>query len=436
MFLDKNAAYLQIFKTIPDFGTKPKEFYRRFGTDYVKAGVFGDRFKRPAEYKSWIKELKASLPEDHVQAMIKVYNAFRERIAISDLLPPEKKAAITKDFEGDENPDRVLAMVFKRGYGPPQELGMLFYHVARDCDLPFQLLFTNSIYGQHFQPGALNPYVLNFSYPLFGLELGPHKWMVFAPQWQENSAGYFPSAYQGVPALAINPYDKWKFQFTTTPRFNEDAHRRVRQYDMSVDENGATRFSLTEQAVGQYNANMRSRYYVLPQEERDEMLLETWQNRLGDWNIETAKVENAENFNDTINLKVTGTMDYDPDGDNWMAIDPFPGSLLPLRNPTIWPKNRTQPIILPRCLKQIDFARIALPDHWKVKGSPTWKRSNEVGEVSMVAIQEGNQLTVRRDIVVKRDILTADKERDLKFFIAWMDESNSQTIALNMGGKP
>ena len=72
----------------------------------------------------------------------------------------------------------------------------------------------------------------------------------------------------------------------------------------------------------------------------------------------------------------TGSTTYDLDDRGWMAIDPFPGSRVPLGNPTVWPNYRSQPNILPRCFTKIDLAVIALPEGWQVKGSPSWKRVN------------------------------------------------------------
>ena len=436
LHLDRNTAYVQAFKTIPDLGSETDRFFKQFSKDILGGALFGDHFKRPAEYKTWIAELKQKLPDNPIDAMTMVYHEFRDRISSRDLLPPHKKTAIIQDFQDGEDTGKMLTKIFQRGYGPTRELGLLFYHVARDCKLPFQLLFTSSIYGQHFLPESLNPFAINLNFPLFGIEVGENRWMIYTPQWQEYSPGHFPSRFQGVPSLAVNPGNRWSYKFTNTPRFDENAHRRVRRYQTAIDNRGKARFSFLEESNGQFNATLRNRYYVLPQDERNAHLRESWQNRLSDWHIESAAVENAESLRKTVHLTVTGTTNYDLGHLDWIAIDPFPGSGAPLENPAVWPKNRSQPIILPHRLTQIDLAVITLPQGWQLEGSPSWGRANGVGEVSMQAIQEGNQLTVRRDIIVKHDVLMADLEKALKFFMAWIVESNNQTIALRTTNKP
>ena len=95
-----------------------------------------------------------------------------------------------------------------------------------------------------------------------------------------------------------------------------------------------------------------------------------------------------------------------------------------------------QSIILPHACEQIDLSKITVPEGWKLRGNSNWQKENIVGKVAYLAVQDGNRITVRRDIVIARDILLADKEPELKYFIAWMEEAYYQSIGITRGGKP
>ncbi len=148
------------------------------------------------------------------------------------------------------------------------------------------------------------------------------------------------------------------------------------------------------------------------------------------WQVTSALLENAAD----LTLPVVKTIEADGEleqmGDRF-SLNPFPGSTMPLASPENWPPNRSVPITLPTTVNQIDLTKINLPDGWKLLGQPSWKRENEVGEISFRVVQEGNKVTVRRDVLIKKDSLPADKEREVRFLLAWMEEVAHQTLAFS-----
>ena len=429
--LDRNAAYALLFKSF-DYGNEVDEFYENFAKRYIKPDYTG-RFKRSKDYKKWIGDLKKSLPEDHLKAMVKVYNAFRDRIAITDLLPAAKRAQITKELSKQKSADQRMSEVFKLGYGNPADLGFLFYRVAMDCEIPFKLMYASSINGPPFQPMSFNPFMLLLYYPFFGIELSPNQWVVFTPQWQENAAGFLPTHYQGGTALVVDPYDKFKHSFTRTPRYGAKSHQRIREYTTKISADGTIDMAVEMFGNGTYDAREKNRYYPLPADEQEETLRRYWQDRLTSWEILKATVS-IPNLKARVKTRVEARLKQDLEETDWLAIDPFPGGGVPLANPSVWPPNRHQPIMLPHCSTQIGVNKITVPDGWKLKGNPSWTKANSFGSVKLTASQAANVIEIRKEIVIAKDVFPPEKEKELKFFIAWVHELADQNIGIDMGG--
>jgi len=428
--LDRNAAYAWLFKSV-DYGSTVDQFYKSFATRYIKPD-FSGRFSRSKEYKQWIANLKKSLPEDHFKAMVMIYDAFRDKIAITDLLPPEKRAQITKELTASKSPDQRMSQVFRLGYGEPADLGFLYFRVAKDCNIPFKLMFASSVSGPPFQPTTFNPFMLYLWVPLFGLELSPEQWVVFAPQWQENAAGFLPVDLQGANALVVDPYDKFKHSFSRLPRYGARAHTRVREYTTNISPDGTIDIAVEVFANGTYDARTKNRYYSLSEDEREETLRRTWQNRLPSWEIKSAMVI-LQDLKDRAKVRVEAQSKIDLEKTRWLAFSPFPGGTVPLANPSVWPPNRGQPVVLPHCSTQVEVNKITVPDGWKLKGDPSWTKVNAFGTVKLIASQEGNVIMLRKEIIIAKDLFPSEAEKDLKFFIAWVHELSDQNIGIDMG---
>lgn len=431
--LDDNSGFVLIYKTFPDFGKEPGRFWKKLGKEYLGNIWFADKFGKGSDYKRWIRQLKQSLPEDPAQSALHIYHAFRQRVASTDMMPPEVKARYAVKGPVDSENNHYLEQVFDYGYGEPWQLGFLFYKVARDCELPVQVLFTSSIYDAPFRMDALDPFSLELYFPLFGIPTINGQRLLLAPAFPEYDAGYVPYYLQGGQAIAYSPGEKWSHSPTRIPRLGPNSHQLIRRYQINVTADGEMNFSVVQKGSGVFNARQRELFYPLPEEERVTRLKKSWQNRLGSWKVTNAMLRNVDNLAEPVETVVQGEDTLEIEDEQWVALSPFPGDSLPLSRPRIWPANRRQPIILPHTANQIDLSKITLPKGWKLRGNGDWQKQNSVGKVSYRAIQKGNVLTVRRDIVIAQDLMPAEKERELKYFIAWMDEAFYQTIAITHG---
>ncbi len=432
--MDANAFRFSTFRTFGEFRRQPNQFWADYCKLYLKKLLFEQPMHRTAKYKKWVKALKAKLPGDPLNDLMFVYNEFRKRIHSADLLSPALRRSLAEGAEAFRDERVIPQKAFELNFCPTAYMGLLFYAVAKDAGLEFLLVLPRSIYDPPFAPNAMQPFALSYYTPLFAVTAPNGSLVTVCPSFPEYDAAYGPPAWQGSSAMIVDPFDKWSHRFAQLPRFGPDLHTLVRQCRMSLDGSGELRFETVQKGSGAFNAEARATYYPLTAAEQRETLRRTWSRGSSLWEITHAEVVNGSSFEGQVESKVSGRRVIDLADSDWLSIYPFPGDTLPIATPNRWPPNRSQPIILPHCVNQVDLVKIALPPNWTLRGDPNWRKSNEVGEVRFGAVQKGSELTVRRDIVIKRDLLSADKERDLKFFIAWMEEAYYQSIGIVKGG--
>ena len=424
--LDPGSGLFTVYKTIPDFGRNPDQFWNRLGRDYFRESYNGKINSR--EYRAWLKDLKSRLPEDHVQAAVMAYNALRERVSATDLLPPRLKAVYAKHGRITKDQPDWRARCFELGYAEPEQLSDLFFSLGRDLDLPLQFLFTTPSFSVPFSAEALDPFRLNILYPFFGIKVD-NSWVTFAPAYQNYPAGMLPPFWQGGQAITFDPGNRWKYGLTRLARFGPGVHQKIRRYQMDIGADGRGEVSIQEEGSGVFNADHVATYLPLPPDEAAEHLKHQWQTKIGEWQITEAVVAGAESPNNQVKVRVAAEAHFDL-GDDWFALNPFPADSLPIGLPDIWPKNRKQPIILPHTFTAIDLAKINLPQGWTLRGNANWSKENEIGKVSFTVVKKDRVLTVRRDLILARDMLPPDKEKQLKYLLAWMEEAYYQTLGL------
>lgn len=429
-YLDQNTAYAMLYKSLPDYPSEAKGFWKKFSKELLGREIYGEKLSSSKEYNLWIKELKAGLPEAKHEALIYAYEAFRSKIKTPDLLTPTRLAQIEEDKDAARN---VLRRAVSKGFVTYYDAGKVFYRIVKDLDIPAKMIFANSFDGMLFFPEHMRPFSFSFYYPFFGVKTEKGGWVIVSPLYQEYPPGYVPTDFQGAPALVVDPFNNWSHSLMRIPRFGPDEHQRITQYQSTLSEKGKMAIQLKRQKSGEYNAFAKSKYFPLPEDEREISLRNYWENRLTDMEVLKVSLDNGAALKGNMVEHVSAEGSIDAEHLNAFVISPFPGQLRPISSPSFWPGKRSQPIILPRCVNQIDVNVIQVPKGWTLMGDPSWKKANMVGQVRYAAIQKGEKITIRRDIQIKQDMLKASDEKELKSFIAWMTEAMNQRIGIAKG---
>ncbi|MCB1052340.1 MAG: hypothetical protein H6510_13255 [Acidobacteria bacterium] len=425
-YYDSNAAYLLAYHTFPNYGNKEEEFWKNFCSSYIK-DLFGTGISKSGEYRDWVKSVKEQLPAEPVMRLVFAAEQFRLRIQQEDRMPYEKKVALRSHNDKYLDQKEQTSRVFERGTGDMYEIGLLFYQFAKDLDLDFEVLFTGTT-DDPFFPGQLNPYGLNISYPLFCYR--KDQYVAVMPEFAEYNVGFFPAVFQGGTAIAIDPNNKFKYEIVSIPRQGANSHFRVREYAFDIKQDGQTAFQVQEYGGGNIEARFRYALIGLPPEEQREWIEDSWEARLASyWDILETQALQANALNESPKIVVKAQTHFDIESAR-LNLAPFPGQTFPISFPNHFPEPRSQPILLPSCLNQVDVAQIRAPKGVQLLSPQNWSEENEVGKVTFQAAEQQGVIAVRRDIVLKRDILKAEELPLLKTFLAWMDEAAQLDISL------
>ena len=431
--LDQNTGYVMMYKTFSGFPDEPSAFWGKFTKSWLE-DFYSEKLTGSREYKTWLEEVKAGMPTDQAGALVHVYQAYRNKVKTPDLLPPSKLALIDEEKAGETK--NALRMAIEDGYVSGFNASRVFMRILDDLDVDYHLIFANSFNGMLFFANHMRPFGLPLYYPFFAVRHANGNLVMVSPYYMEYPPGYIPPRFQGTPGLAVYPRNKWSHRLINLPRFGAKQHQRVTQYQTAIDDAGKMNCLVKRQVSGHLNAMAKLLYVTGSDEASQEKLRSRWENRVPHMTVTSAALEHAGELDGNIVSKVALEAELEDETANWLVLTPFPGQIQPFQAPNFWPPDRTQPIILNHCLTQIDLNEITVPEGWNLVGNANWQKNNEVGEVRFAAMQKGQKITVRRDIVINKDILAAGDEEKLKTFVAWMTEAMDQRLGVSRGGQP
>lgn len=422
-----NAHFINVFKTFPDFSRNPQVFWEEVLKNYVRPYLFGFEFNPGKSYSAWLTQLRSDLPAEPSAAMTYLLGAFRERIASDRLLRPEQLQRLAIPRPASANPATMLADAFHNGIGNSLELNLLFYHLVMDSGVPFRLVFPSSSDQWPFDPESRQPFYFSYNFPLFAVQKDQDL-ILFSPERYEYGPGLFPVRYEGMLALVTDPRSGWHPEFRELHSSQPESNRLVTLYTTRLDSDFGYHMSIKRQVSGHYAAQYRRTYITLPAQERNELLANQWRD-LGVFLLLDATVSAADELGSALTEEVSLRVEPRPQEVSSYAFQPFPNSYRPLATPSYWPAGRDQDLFLPFARKHSDINTLTVPEGWMLSGDNNWKRSNTIGEVVFQATQSGRKVTVRRDLSVNGNHFPRSAERQLKAYLAWMDEAFEQNIA-------
>lgn len=427
-YMDANMSRVVMFKMFSNETDKPERYWSNF-SDQLVANWFSAQSKgRP--FKSWIKEVEANMPQKPAAKVQYVVKAFQDKIQSTWLLPPADKHKLSELNELEKDERYVLDEMFALGVANPWNINIMFREVAKELDLPLYLVIPTSINGPVFRPESLMFTGFEFNRAFFAMQLSESQWVPICINDPVYPPGMVHPSFQAANLLACSIQEPKDVQFIRLPRLGANSHQNITNYTVQVTAEGQTMFSLQNRTKGAFNETKLNRYVSKTESERIERLRRRWERLIPEATYSNLSVEIESLPSGTVTTKVTGNLpDEDTENVGFYTINPFPGSTRPLSIPTVWPEDRTQPIILPHTFYQLDTTNLVMPPGWQLFGDNNWTRENDVGKVSFVAQQEGNMVKVRRDLILKADLMGPDKEPQLRAFLSWLDEAHLQSLA-------
>lgn len=436
VFFDPETAYVLTYRS----------FFRRekntsqFWSNYCRTRLRGrySSIQSSSSHREWVNILRSNLEADSsthpaknpVAAAKETLEALYQRISTTHLLTADE---LEEHRNAKTRRAPNIERIFREGRADAEALTTIYIGTLRQLGIQEKLIFTTSTLRAPLNPeerfvSALNPYL-----PLVLVEQKGQS-AVFCPWEPALAAGQYPSHMQGLLGLFVDPNDDWAHRFDVTPTYGPETNLLQTTYHAQLDEEGTLAFHLKKVGTGNYNKDLTERYYSITDEELSLQLRERWQRRLGqEYQIEDIQLEGRHEAQKLAVLTLNASRRINTPRD-WLPITPFPGSHFALRSPREWLPNRTGPIFLEQPFRRVDTMILKVPANWQLRGQPRWQKSNEVGEVTFLAIQEGETVTIQRTVTLAGHILAAEKQEQLRLFLAWIDEVSNQQIGVLKGG--
>ncbi len=434
--MEPNAAYVLMFRTYFQGYEKADDLWSRYCKSSVRNYYW--KFQGSSSHRAWLKTLRADLeanPATHpkknpVAAAKHTLEALQQRISTTALLTAD---------ELEEHRDTRTRFVpnmernFRDGRATPKAFTGIYLHTLRSLGIKEKLIFTSRDPRVPFNPAERYTGALDLYRPLVLVEQGDQS-AVFCPWQSALAAGQYPSNMQGRLGLIVDPHDRWRHRFEVTPVYGPETNLSQTTYQGSLAEDGTLRFQLKKIGTGNFNKTQTQRYYSMTDEERERQLRETWQWRLGqEYQLNDVQLDGHHDANQLAVVNLSAQRRLKPSAD-WLPITPFPGSRIDLHSPAQWYENRTVPILLEQSFRHVDTLILKVPTDWQLRGRPRWQKTNQVGSVTFLATQDGDTVTVQRAVTLTSHILEAEKQEQLRLFLAWVEEVSIQQIGVLKGG--
>lgn len=423
VLLDENSAHVAVFKTFSNYPADTEAFWKKFSREWVR-DFYSVRLKKTPAYKAWVRQISDTLPQDPPAALAAAYNAFRRKVRTPHLMTPSQLASVDHKNGAFKS---SLELAVSEGYVGFENVGKVFFQLTKDLGIQADLIFANSFEESQFLPQHKRPLSLPIGAPFFGVRQ-KNGWFMVSPLNMEYEPGYVPPKFQGSKGLVVSPHNKWRHTFTSLDRLGPENHQRVTDYQTTLTENGETHVVIARRLSGQFKAKEKRHYFMVSPKERLGLMKKHWQDRFADLEVTNVEAQGVESLikDMRFSLKAKGIMKLRELP--FYVVQPFPGQVWPIHLPDHWPRHRRQPILLAHCFTQIDTNQISPPEHWTLNTDPSWRKENSVGKVVFSGIQKDGSVWLRREIILKSDILQPEEESQFKAFLAWVNEAMNQTI--------
>jgi len=402
---------------------------------YIVGGELAERMfppiKRGRQYKRWLDELREKLPDGADPGTI--VKTVREDVAgrIKSVVEAEAETSIGRRAGRKTDKylyNRRLDLALKNGFGNIIQRFDLIRCAVEDLGVALFYFYPSNRFDEPYTPNHNNFDALA-PIPFLGARVADGEWRMWTVDTHYPD-GFIPARYHGATGLIVNPRPKqWMHKFVSMPRYTADSNQDKSTLAMTLAADGAVFLTVRRERTGVLQAETKALYSYLPEPEREAYLADDWQASAGEWEVTSSRIANADHPVEPTVLHLEAESRLDVSAAK-VVLDPFPGLDFPLSSPEYWPPDRVEPILLPHTLQRVEETTIALPEGWQLMGDPSWIKKNGVGAVAYRAKQNGNSLVVRRDIVLNGDAFPAEKEREVRFFLAWMEEAMWQNIAI------
>lgn len=406
--------------------TSPESFWQTLAERELK-GFYEEPLKAKA-YTELLANVRQILPKDSKQAFYALAEQMRSHFRDMTYPDPAHAAEIeklefhTKDWEGK------LKLGIRHRFLDYPMFNYLFYQLAKDCGLPFELIVPRALEKGPFSAQVRNISDFEWPWTIFAYTDGEEKLMIL-PAMRHLPLGNLPAQFDGGIGMCIPAKLPATVSFIKLPLSNPEDHQKNRSIHMKLGENLEVTADLKVEMNGEFDRSIRALLLDKTEEELDEASKAAFEDH-ETWKCTAWHYENPRDLNDNLKLSASFSSKLETFSSGVLAVDPFPFSQGLIEKFAYWPGDRKQPLFLGYAQTQTDRSVLELPEGLVLEGEYDWQQEGPVGSVQVRVRQEGNKVISERRLVLAKPILTAQQEVLAKQFLAWLDASSRQRLAL------
>lgn len=240
--------------------------------------------------------------------------------------------------------------------------------------------------------------------------------------------GVIPAPYQGTPGLLADLPEEMARPFEV-PVQPATTNTQTFAYTMAVAE-GRQTFTLSAAFLGQEAYRLRYAVKDADPQGRDRALKDLFAERLKDWTLTGARVQNHGDVAQPYAWSIQGVRPWEEAGS--LRLQPFPGLTPPLELPASWPPRRTARIVLPYLQTHRASCRLTVPQGYHVPPQAALEARNAFGNVSWQVKPSSRPEEVEVDLVITTDTLVAPAEdlEAFKEYLGWIQDALGRAVTV------
>jgi hypothetical protein len=387
-------------------------------------------------YKEWYKaktrgieaftrEMLQGLPEDPQVKAVELKLRLDGRIVNTSALTFDERSRIPEKEDKKEIDSADLGATVRRGRTDGFGMFLLYLHLLREAGAKPSIALVADRDRIFFRRSLLTPFQLDRQLVVVS---APGRSPVFVdPALRFAAPGLVLPDYQGTRGLELD-VEKWTVKPLAIPAQVAAFNVRQFKYEIAAGEEEDA-FKVVAQFAGYPEFAERRRFMALEPKEQARTLKEDLEEDLRGATLTRAEVLGAQDPKQNVSWQAEGRREVE--GGRRRILAAFPAMPTPLRIPSALAERRTLPIVMPYSRTHLARSRITLPAGYRLAPSEPLNRSNALGTVSYSAAETSPGVAeAALRVELNAVVLAPDAYKDLKDYLAWVDDASHRTVVL------
>ncbi len=322
----------------------------------------------------------------------------------------------------DPNDIKYADDVIKYGYGDRTDINRVFCDMLREMNVEAFLIFSEGRDDNLFVHQAK---YWQFDNSLVAVPVDQNSYEYYSPGHAFLPVGEYPWYLGGTNGMMCGG----NIDFVLIPFEKADQNTRNINYYYNMDDNYVVSGNVVDKMTGNFARSIRLDLYDTDESEWQKVVLDDYEDKFVNAELDSVKVENLENHYEKLNLSSNIKFPAVPVVGNMLIIKPF--EFLRIADNPFQEETRNTPIVFKHAQSIREICQLQIPDGWVVEGMPSdTSFANIVGECAVQFNNFGSTLSIQRMVTLASPFWTPDYYSTVKEFYATQQHFNDLVIVL------